>query len=70
MIAAIVDKNALGLTILDACNVAADTGFPFSARPEAGRVGQDGFQKLNRGDGLPIDFDRLNGGHPHIFQYP
>ena len=70
MIAAIVDKDALGLTILDAGNVAADAGFPFGAGPEAGRVWQHDFQKLNRGDGLPIDFDRLYRGHTHIFQHP
>lgn len=57
VVAGIVDEDTLLLSVLRTYDVAADTGLTLCAWTQAGGVGEDGFEKLDWLDFLPLEVD-------------
>ena len=69
MIADVIEINGFRLAVLDTCDHAADAGLAFGARAEAGRIGQQALEKLDRHDLLAVEVHRLDAGHTHVAEY-
>ncbi len=70
MVADVVDVHLLALAVLDAAGDDADAGFALGQRAECARVGQQGFQELDRHDLLAVELYLVDAGHPDVLQHP
>ena len=68
MIADVVDVISLFSAVFSAGENTADVGFADSAGTEAGGIGQQSFQELDRNDILSLEFDGDSRKHSDVFK--
>ncbi len=69
MVADLIYDDLAWLAVFQAGDMAADPGLADSARTERGRIGQQGFQELDRHDLLALEFDRIDARHADVTQH-
>src|SRR5690625_5921699 len=66
MITDVVDVHGFFFTVLHPTRDATNTGFTLSSRTQAGRVRQEGFQKLQGDNFFTLKLHRLDGRHADV----
>lgn len=64
----VVEIVLLGLPVLDTLENTADVGLAFGAWSQRSRIGENGFEKLQRNNLFSFEEDGLNRGHADVFQ--